>query len=69
MLSRLTGRRAPMGPARTSLTRRRAKQAAGWDDQDELADPVGDHADKRGEWLAFRQPTLVTAPHSQAIDR
>ena len=35
----------------------------------ELGDPSGDHADKLAEWLASRQPKLITAAHWQAIDR
>jgi hypothetical protein len=34
-----------------------------------LADFGADHADKLAEWLASRQPKLVTAAHWEAIDR
>ena len=33
------------------------------------ADLTGDRADKLAEWLASRQPKIVTASHWQAIDR
>jgi ferredoxin--NADP+ reductase len=36
---------------------------------DELADFPEDHADKLADWLASRQPKLVTSAHWQAIDR
>jgi ferredoxin/flavodoxin---NADP+ reductase len=35
----------------------------------ELADFPDDHADKLTDWLASRQPKLVTSAHWQAIDR
>jgi len=35
--------------------------AVGWDEQDELADPGGDRADKLGEWLASRRPSRGAA--------
>jgi ferredoxin/flavodoxin---NADP+ reductase len=35
----------------------------------ELTDFGGDHADKLAEWLASRQPKLITAAHWLAIDR
>jgi ferredoxin/flavodoxin---NADP+ reductase len=36
---------------------------------DELADFPEDHADKLTDWLASRQPKLVTSAHWQVIDR
>ena len=35
----------------------------------EFADFPGDHADKLEEWLASRQPKLVTSAHWELIDR
>jgi ferredoxin--NADP+ reductase len=43
-----------------------------WDDlagADQLADLPDDHADKLADWLASRQPKLVTSAHWQLIDR
>ena len=42
---------------------------AGSKQEDALADFPDDHADKLAEWLASRQPKLVTSEHWQAIDR
>jgi ferredoxin/flavodoxin---NADP+ reductase len=42
---------------------------AGAGDSGQLADLPEDHADKLAEWLASRQPKLVTAAHWQLIDR
>ena len=42
---------------------------AGGGDSGQLADLPEDHADKLAEWLASRQPKLVTAAHWQLIDR
>lgn len=36
---------------------------------DELADFGDDHADKLADWLASRQPKLVTSAHWEIIDR
>jgi ferredoxin/flavodoxin---NADP+ reductase len=37
--------------------------------EDELADFPEDHADKLADWLASRQPKLVTSAHWEIIDR
>ncbi len=42
---------------------------AGSKQQDELADFPDDHADKLADWLASRQPRLVTSAHWEVIDR
>jgi ferredoxin--NADP+ reductase len=42
---------------------------AGSRQQDALADFPEDHADKLADWLASRQPKLVTSAHWQLIDR
>ena len=36
---------------------------------DELADFPDGHADQLAEWLASRQPKLVTSAHWEVIDR
>jgi len=38
-------------------------------ERDELTDFPEDHADKLAEWLASRQPKLVTSAHWEVIDR
>ncbi|MCV7379304.1 NADP oxidoreductase [Mycobacterium alsense] len=42
---------------------------AGSKERADRADFPADHADKLAEWLASRQPKLVTSAHWQAIDR
>ncbi|OBI52989.1 FAD-dependent oxidoreductase [Mycobacterium sp. E796] len=42
---------------------------AGWKQQGALAEFPGDHADKLAEWLASRQPKVVTSAHWEVIDR
>jgi ferredoxin--NADP+ reductase len=42
---------------------------AGSEQQGALADFPDDHADKLADWLASRQPKLVTSAHWQVIDR